>query len=202
MQDISRSHSNARMSQMVIHNETIYLAGQVGNKGDSVADQTRTCLQQVDALLAEVDAATRERIDIQNPMRVQRAWEVERTTGRGLASWQDETPPPLQPLAETTAILFDADKDWLNERIALRFDQMLEQGALDEARENLHDWDPARLSSKAIGAPELIAFLTGKLTKEEACEAATIATRQFAKRQRTWFRARMRGWTPIDPLTL
>ncbi len=53
MQDITRSHSNDRMSQMVIHNGTIYLAGQVGNKGDSVADQTRSCLEKVDALLAE-----------------------------------------------------------------------------------------------------------------------------------------------------
>lgn len=53
MLDITRSHTNDRMSQMVTHNNTIYLAGQVGNRGDSVADQTRTCLEKVDALLAE-----------------------------------------------------------------------------------------------------------------------------------------------------
>ncbi|QGX97406.1 RidA family protein [Roseovarius faecimaris] len=53
MQDIARFHTATRMSQMVIHNGTIYLAGQVGNRGDSVADQTRTCLEKVDALLAE-----------------------------------------------------------------------------------------------------------------------------------------------------
>lgn len=53
MIDITRSHTNERMSQMVTHNNTIYLAGQVGNPGDSVADQTRTCLDKVDALLAE-----------------------------------------------------------------------------------------------------------------------------------------------------
>ena len=154
------------------------------------------------AMLEQIDDATRARIDVQNPMRVQRAWEVLNTTGKGLTVWQDETPPPLLPLADTTALVFDADKTWLNTRIARRFEHMMEQGALDEARANLPDWSPTRLSSKAIGAPELIAYLNGELSRDEAIEAATIATRQFAKRQRTWFRARMRGWTPIDPLGL
>lgn len=158
--------------------------------------------QGLEEMLSQIDDATRQRIDIQNPMRVQRAWEVLQTTGRGLASWQDETPPPLLPLSDATALLFDADKDWLNARIADRFGQMLKQGALDEARANLAGWDPARLSSKAIGAPELMAYLRNEMSLDQAIEAATIATRQFAKRQRTWFRARMRGWTPIDPLAL
>jgi len=53
MTDITRHHTNDRMSQIVIHGDTIYLAGQVGNRGDSTADQTRTCLEKVEALLAE-----------------------------------------------------------------------------------------------------------------------------------------------------
>ena len=53
MRDIERHHVGDRMSQMVIHSGTIYLAGQVGNRGDSVADQTRTCLEKIEALLAE-----------------------------------------------------------------------------------------------------------------------------------------------------
>lgn len=154
------------------------------------------------ALLAEIDPITRARIDVQNPMRVQRAWEVQRTTGRGLAEWQDDTPPPLLPLEDTAPFLLEADKAWLNDRIARRFDQMLAGGALDEAKANMPGWDPSALSSKAIGAPELIAHLKGEMTLDAAREAATIATRQFAKRQRTWFRARMGGWTPIDPLSL
>lgn len=60
MTDIVRHHTAARMSQIVIHGETIYLAGQVGNRGDSVADQTRTCLEKVEALLGEAGSdATR-----------------------------------------------------------------------------------------------------------------------------------------------
>jgi len=54
MADITRKHTGARMSQIVTHGDTVYLAGQVGNEGDSVTDQTKTCLEKVDALLAEV----------------------------------------------------------------------------------------------------------------------------------------------------
>lgn len=151
-----------------------------------------------DALLADLDPATRDRIDTRNPMRVQRAWEVQRATGRGLADWQDDTPPPLLPLDHCTAILVEADKDWLTPRIETRFDAMLRAGALDEARANLGGWQPDLPSSRAIGAPELIAYLRDEMTLDAARDAATIATRQFAKRQRTWFRSRMSGWHRID----
>ena len=151
------------------------------------------------ALLADLDEATLARIDRQNPMRVQRAWEVWHGTGRGLAEWQDATPPPLLPLSDTVPILVDAPKDWLNARIAGRFAAMLAEGALEEARANLTSWNPDHLSSKAIGAPELIAHLQGRMTLAAAQEAATIATRQFAKRQRTWFRARMSDWPVYRP---
>jgi len=154
------------------------------------------------ALLDDLDPITMARIDKRNPMRVQRAWEVQRTTGRGLAAWQDETPAPALALRDCAALLVDADKDWLNARIARRFDAMLAEGALEEARANLADWDPSRLSSKAIGAPELIAHLQGHMTLDAARDAATIATRRFAKRQRTWFRARMRDWHKISAETL
>lgn len=150
------------------------------------------------ALLDELDPATRARIDTLNPVRVQRAWEVLRSTGRGLAAWQDATPAPMLPLAECQALLIDADKTWLNDRISRRFDLMVAGGALDEARKNLDTWDPAQQSARAIGAPELIAHLRGQITLDQAIEAAKIATRQYAKRQRSWFRARMKGWQAIQ----
>jgi tRNA dimethylallyltransferase len=89
-------------------------------------------------------------------VRVQRAWEVQRATGKTLATWQDATPPPLLPADQALCITLDAPKDWLNERITRRFDQMLDQGALAEAQAMLPTWNPHYLSSKAIGAPELI----------------------------------------------
>lgn len=146
------------------------------------------------ALLAQIDTDTKSRIDHANPVRVQRAWEVQRVTGRSLADWQDNTPPPLLPLDHCTAIVLDAPKDWLTPRIKQRFDLMLDAGALEEARKNLATWDKAALSSKAIGAPELVAHLKGEISLEEAKVAAIIATRQYAKRQRTWFRSKMAGW--------
>lgn len=151
------------------------------------------------ALLAELDSQTTQRIDQLNPMRVQRAWEVLRATGRPLAAWQDDTPAPMLAETDCVPILFDVDREWLNARIARRFQMMLDLGALDEARDNLERWDPNLLSSKAIGAPELIAHLRGELPLDEAQERATIATRQFAKRQRTWFRSKMKSWFKFQP---
>ncbi len=154
------------------------------------------------AMVAELDAPTRARIDTANPMRVQRAWEVLRATGRGIAAWQDDTPPPILPLDRVQPIVMDAPKDWLTPRIERRFDAMLAAGALDEARANLDGWSPDLPSSKAIGAAELIAHLRGELTLDEARERATILTRQFAKRQRSWFRARMNDWPRLCPADL
>lgn len=146
-------------------------------------------------LIAALDPATTARIDLQNRVRVQRAWEVVTTTGRTLADWQDNTPPPLLP--DAVKIVIDAPKEWLTPRIARRFDIMLAGGALAEAQAMLPHWDPAHLSSKAIGAPELIAHLQSTLTLPQAREAVIINSRRYAKRQRTWFRARMPDWETI-----
>lgn len=148
-------------------------------------------------LRAALDEATAARIDLQNRARVQRAWEVLRATGRGLAQWQADTAPPLLPLTSVTALVLRPDPDWLGQRIDLRFDQMLAQGALEEARAELPYWQAQRPSSRAIGAPELIAHLRGELTLDEAAAAAKLASRQYAKRQRTWFRNRMKKWQPV-----
>ena len=150
------------------------------------------------ALLAELDPATAARIDRQNPVRIQRAWEVLRATGRGLASWQDDTPAPLLPLAQAEALVLVPDSPWLNARIEQRFRQMLTDGALQEVRENLSGWDPGLPSSKAIGAPELIAHLRGEMTLPDAIGAAILASRQYAKRQRTWFRSNMGAWSKLS----
>jgi tRNA dimethylallyltransferase len=149
------------------------------------------------ALLADLDPETRARIDRQNPMRVQRAWEVLRATGRGLAAWQAATGPALLPLSRVEALVLVPDVPWLDARIARRFRAMLEAGALEEARAEWPHWDPARPSSQAIGAAELIAHLEGRITLDAAETAAVRASRQYAKRQRTWFRARMRDWRAV-----
>ncbi|MDM7930792.1 tRNA (adenosine(37)-N6)-dimethylallyltransferase MiaA [Tabrizicola sp.] len=149
-------------------------------------------------LLAELDPETAARIDHQNGVRVQRAWEVLRATGRGLAAWQAETPPPLLPRDQVEAIALAPETGWLNDRIDRRFAAMLANGALDEARANLPGWNPALPSSRAIGGPELIACLQGRISLDEAAEAAVVASRQYAKRQRTWFRSNMADWRQLS----
>ncbi len=164
--------------------------------------EARLAENGLSALVSDLDEKSRSRIDLKNPARVSRAWEVLQNTGRGIAEWQDNTPPPILPLHQTTPIVFDAPKEWLTPRIARRFGQMVEQGALDEARANLETWHPGLPSAKAIGATELIAHLRGDISLDAACERATILTRQFAKRQRTWFNARMKSWSRISPQEL
>lgn len=151
----------------------------------------------ISALLHAIDDKTRNRIDCNNRARVQRAWEVLQTTGRGLADWQDQTGPATLSLTDCFAIAFDVDKDWLNARIEQRFDLMLEQGALDEVAAVAPTYDPALPAHRAIGVPELIAHLNGDLTLDQAREASITATRQYAKRQRTWLRRRMSAWHKV-----
>ena len=145
-------------------------------------------------MLQDLDAETRARIDVQNPMRVARAWEVLQSTGQSIRSWQAKTPPPLLPLEACHALHLTSPVDWLNDRLKRRFDIMIAEGALDEARSNLETWEPRWQSSQAIGAPELIAHLQGQISLDEAKTRAVTASSQFAKRQRTWFRKRMAAW--------
>ena len=148
-------------------------------------------------MLEDLDDETRAQIDVQNPMRVARAWEVLQATGQSIRSWQARTPPPLLPLESCHALHLTSPVDWLNDRLKRRFDIMIAEGALEEARGNLEFWDSKWQSSQAIGAPELIAHLQCQFTLDEAKTRAVTASSQFAKRQRTWFRKRMVAWQTV-----
>lgn len=148
--------------------------------------------------LSRVDPETLAAVDQDNPMRLQRAWEVMETTGRGLLSWQKDTPAPLMPMQNAAACVLNSDVGWLNARIATRFDRMVKDGALNECRAVMdNQYDPSLPSSRALGARELIAYLNDELTLEDATQSASIATRQFAKRQRSWFRNKMQAWQQL-----
>ena len=99
------------------------------------------------------------------------------------ADWEQPDPPGLKGL------YLDWPREELAERIALRTDRMLQEGALEEVA-NLPS--SATTASKAIGVREIQAHLTGEKSLAETAELITIATRQYAKRQRTWFRKE--GW--------
>ena len=86
----------------------------------------------------------------------------------------------------------------INKRINNRFDQMLDNGLIDEALKNFSTWDEKNPSSKAIGAKELMAFLNDDISMEQLKEEVVVATRQYAKRQRTWFRSKMKSWKKLN----
>ncbi len=154
---------------------------------------------QVDVMRQALDAATSAKTDLLNPVRVQRAYEVQRATGRGMAAWQADTSAPLLPLCDAQTLVLQPTVPWLDARIARRFSVMLDEGALDEARAALPHWQADRPWARAIGAPELVAHLRGESTLNAARDAAILASRQYAKRQRTWFRTRMSEWTKVVP---
>lgn len=149
-------------------------------------------------LLAELDTATAARIDRANPARVQRAWEVLQTTGHGLADWQDRTAPAELPLAATEALVLQTEANSLNRRIDQRFDAMMANGALAEVAAELPHWQPNLPSARAIGAAELVRHLRGEIDEETAIDAAKLASRQYAKRQRTWLRSKMQAWRGLS----
>jgi len=158
----------------------------------------RMAAEGAGALLAELDAATAARIDRLNPVRIQRAWEVLAATGQGLAHWQDRTGPPLLPLERVHALVLRPDPAWLGARIDQRFAEMVQTGALDEVRAQLAHWAPGQPWARAIGAPELVAHLRGEMTLDQAVAAGCTATRQYAKRQRTWMRNRLSRWLALS----
>jgi tRNA dimethylallyltransferase len=90
--------------------------------------------------------------------------------------------------------LVDGEVSLVNNRILQRFDQMIEKGLIQEAENNLATWNTLHPSSKAIGAHELIAYLNNEISMEQLREQIVVATRQYAKRQRTWFRSKMKSW--------
>ncbi|WP_425090359.1 tRNA (adenosine(37)-N6)-dimethylallyltransferase MiaA [Tropicimonas sp. S265A] len=149
------------------------------------------------AQLKSRDPVLANRIDLENPMRVQRGWEVFEATGRPLSDWQATKPAPLVALGSAAAIVLEAPKDWLTPRIDRRFEAMMTKGALEEVRANAAHWQDGAPWTRAIGAVELLSHLRGEVPLEQAVLRAQIATRQFAKRQRTWFKARMSNWTRI-----
>jgi len=148
-------------------------------------------------MVADFDEATRSKIDLQNPVRVARAWEVLQATGKSIVSWQADTPPPILNINKCDAILMHSSTHWLNERIKIRFEAMLDNGVLEEITENSQSWDPQLQSSQAIGATQLIEYNLGRISIEKATELAVIASRQYAKRQKTWFRKRMENWRTV-----
>lgn len=140
------------------------------------------------ALLVE-DPDRAARLSPTDRTRVARALEVVRSTGRPLGEWQAEFCGGIGgAVALHTAVLLPP-REWLYERCDRRFALMLERGALDEVQRLLaRELDPDLPVMRAIGVPELAALQAGELSHDAALERGSQATRNYAKRQFTWFR--------------
>jgi len=150
------------------------------------------------ARLAECDPEIVARLKPGDRQRHVRAWEVWAATGRPLSAWQ--TTQGERPPWRFAVVLLAPDRDWLRRRIETRFDAMLKAGVLTEVRAVFDRApDPRWPGLKAHGAPELFRHFRGELSLEEARQIAIDHTRQYAKRQMTWFRHQLTPDLVLDP---
>lgn len=144
------------------------------------------------AELTEADPATAASLNRQDGQRIVRALEVVKATGRSIADFQGRSGPVVIHASEARKIVVLPDRALLHQRINGRFEKMLQQGAEDEVRSLLAlDLPPEAPVMKAIGVSQIAAMLRGEMTRDEVLEKGAAATRQYAKRQMTWFRNQM-----------
>jgi tRNA dimethylallyltransferase len=141
------------------------------------------------ALLLEKDPETAGHLEPSDGQRIVRALEVLEASGRSIMEWQAERGEPAVDRGSATMIVIEPDRDELDRRIAARFSAMLDAGAVDEVKALLAlNPDPAKPAMKAIGVREIAALVEGRATRQETEDKVRVATRQYAKRQSTWFR--------------
>jgi tRNA dimethylallyltransferase len=160
----------------------------------------RDGVEALHAELAQRDPDTAERLKPRDRTRIARALEVVEATGRSLTDWHREGLPPLLPSGEFSALFLAPDRDQLYPRIDARFDAMLKAGAVEEvAALAARHLDPLLPAMKAHGVPALIEHLREEITLAEATEIGRANTRQYAKRQFTWFRHQLPEFRWMKP---
>ena len=166
---------------------------EVPDPGDEARQEARALAEEIGpaalhARLAEVDPKTAETLRPNDTQRISRAWEVWRGTGRGLVWWRAQPGLPPAP-CRFVSVLLDPPRDVLRQSLNMRFEQMLEAGALEEVRRLVaRGLDSVLPAMRAHGVPELAAVLQGEMTLEAAQQAAVLAIGRYTRRQATWFR--------------
>jgi tRNA dimethylallyltransferase len=152
------------------------------------------------AELARRDPAMAARLKPGDRMRIARALEVLESTGRSLADWHRDGMPAILDPDRAVKVFLAPDRAELHRRIDIRFDAMLAAGALEEVRAlAARGLDPMLPAMKAHGVPWLRRHLAGEISLAEAAAGAKLDTRRYTKRQMTWFRHQMPGWTWVAP---
>ncbi len=145
--------------------------------------------ERLHRILMHEDSAVALQLRPTDGQRIARALEVLDASGRSILEWQAARGRPLIDRDSARFLVIEPDRTELVGRIEARFDRMLDKGALDEVKQLMAlALDPDLPAMKAIGVRELQAAMAGQMQFPEAIERAKIATRQYAKRQATWFR--------------
>ena len=153
-------------------------------------------------LLSARDPETAARLMPGDGQRIVRALEVLEATGKSILAFQSSSGPAAVDPARAEKIVVLPDRAVLADRIDRRFAAMLETGAVEEVKALLsQNLSPAMPAMKAIGVPQIAAMLAGKMSEAEVVARGAAATRQYAKRQMTWFRNQLdESWRRIDPM--
>jgi tRNA dimethylallyltransferase len=165
--------------------------------------RARAVTEGAAALHAELklhDPAAAARLMPADRARVSRALEVVLATGRSLLDWHEDNMPPAIDLMRAAKIFLMPERDELFARIDRRFDAMMHAGALDEARAlAARRLDPHLPAMKAHGVPWLVRHLNGEIALAQAVEESKRDTRQYTKRQATWFRNQLPQFEWVEP---
>lgn len=138
--------------------------------------------------LTLLDPVAAQRLNPGDTTRVARALEVVRSTGRTLSDWQSQLEGGIGDEIDLRPVILIPPRPWLNVRCDQRFAAMVYDGAVEEVDQLLQrHLDPDLPVMRAIGVPELSAFIRGDVTQAQAIGAGQLATRRYAKRQYTWF---------------
>jgi tRNA dimethylallyltransferase len=153
--------------------------------------------------LAALDPPVAQRLNASDGQRIVRALEVFTATGRSIAEFQKQSGPMLIDPDRALKLVVLPDRKLLHDRINRRFELMMEAGAIEEVEALMRlQLAPEMPVMKAIGVSQIADMMAGRISRTEAVDRASAATRQYAKRQMTWFRNQMDdSWQRIDPAT-
>lgn len=156
-------------------------------------------VQKLHKILLVRDPAMAKKLNPADPQRIVRALEVLDSSGKSLSYWQAQPGTPVVAEANAVKLLVSRDREDLHLRAGRRFDEMMTGGALDEVSAlGALQLDPASPVMRALGVAPLLAAVRGQMQLAEAITQAKAETRQYIKRQDTWFRKNMISWAHIN----
>lgn len=168
----------------------------------AVAAEARAKLEEVGnaafhAMVMACDPQTGARLVPADSQRLLRAYSVFQATGRPLSAWQVGGAAPVLAGLNLARFVLNPSRPALHARIAARFAAMLEQGVVEEVRA-LPEPDPALPAARILGLAAIRDFLGGRIERDAMAAAVVAATRQYAKRQVTWYRKKMADWHWVE----